>query len=300
MLRQYLGLLWQFVLLNVGIVVSTVSFVIFMLPFDIAPTGVTGVGVILNELFGISIGLVIFVLNIPLVALGYRYLGGMKATLMTIYASVVYPPLFEILARVLPNDGLSEDPLLNAIYAGVIGGIAYALVMRAGGTWGGTSVLATVINRLTGIPMSNTFLYADMGVVVAAGLVFGWESALYALVVVFINGWATDYVLEGPSVIRTVFIITSKPREVSDIILYVMERGVTAFEGQGMYSMRPRTMLYITIGRSQVDRLRDLVTQVDEDAFIVIGQAHKAHGSGFSRRRKRSAGPPMAPSISAK
>jgi uncharacterized membrane-anchored protein YitT (DUF2179 family) len=129
--------------------------------------------------------------------------------------------------------------------------------------------------------MSMTYLYTDIAVVVLAGLVYGWAGALYALIVIFIGGLATDYVLEGPSVIRTAVIITDHPEAVSKAVMEQMHRGVTSWEAKGMYTGQPRTVLYITIARSQVEDLRRIVTFVDPRAFLVIGQGHTAYGEGF-------------------
>ncbi|MCS7072468.1 MAG: YitT family protein, partial [Anaerolinea sp.] len=156
-----------------------------------------------------------------------------------------------------------------------------ALVLRAGGTLGGTSTLGRILQVRFGIPLSASSLYTDGVVILLAGLVFGWESALYAMVMLYIGAATTDYVLEGPSVIRTAVVITDKPREVADVIMAEMGRGVTAWEARGMFTDQPHTMLYITVGRAQVGELRRLVFNTDPKAFVVIGQGHTAYGRGF-------------------
>lgn len=271
-------------LLLVAIILGAISVQLFMVPVDIAPTGVTGIAVLLKELIGTPIGFMTLVLNVPILLLGYRYLGGMQTVIMTTIAAVGYGLALDIIGPLLPPDGLTDERLLNAIFAGITLGISTGLVMRAGGTYGGTSTIATIVRRRTGIPMSTTFLYTDMSVVLLAGLVFDWESALFAVVTLFISGVALDYVLEGPAVIRVVFIVTTSPREVSDVLMYHLQRGVTALEGKGMYSDTGRTMLFVTIARTEVGLLRDLVATVDEQAFVVVGQGHTAYGSGFKRK----------------
>ena len=111
--------------------------------------------------------------------------------------------------------------------------------------------------------------------------------ALYAMVSLYVAGATTDYVLEGPAVIRTAVIVTDRPREVSDAILTEMERGVTAWEAKGMYTEHAHTILYVTISRAQVNELRRLVTTVDPTSFIVIGQGHSAYGHGFREGSSR-------------
>lgn len=271
----------------IGIVLSTIGLQLFMVPFDIAPTGITGVAVIVNHFFGLPIGAQYMIGNIPIMVLGYRYLGGWRIVLLSVFTIFVYAIVFDASTPYFPPEGISDNALLNALFGGILNGIGTGFVMRAGSTFGGTSTLAQIIQRKTGTPLSTTFLYTDMMVIAAAGFVFGWESALYAIVALFISGVATDYILEGPSVIRTVFIVTDKPRAVSDAILDHLGRGVTAWDTVGMYTEREHSMLYVTIARSQVEELRSVVSDADEKAFIVIGQGHTAYGVGFKRSRPK-------------
>lgn len=268
--------------LTIGAIVNAASVVMFLTPFNIAPSGVSGLSVILNHLIGTPIGLMTILMNIPIQYLGYRVLpGGLRSLLLTLYTILIYSMSLDILQRFVPSDGVNSDIILNAIFGGVVGGISAGLIMRSGGTLGGTSTLALILQRRTGIPLSMTYLYTDIVVVAIAGLVFGWAGALYALVVIFISGLAADYVLEGPSVIRTAVVITDHPQAVSEAIMTQLHRGVTGWEAVGMYTQQTRTVLYVTIARSQVEELRRAVTHADNDAFIVISQGHTAYGEGF-------------------
>lgn len=277
---------WRIALVVIGVVIGSISVVLFMAPFNIAPAGVTGVSVLLNTLFGTPIGLVIFILNIPIQMLGYRFLGGWRVVFLTVLALVLYSVLLDVIAPYLPQEGLSTNVLLNAIFGGVTGGLATGLIQRAGGTFGGTATIALILQRQLGTPMSTTYLYTDTLIIVGAGFIYGWEAALYAIIALFISGIATDYVLEGPAVIRTVLIVTDKPREVADAILNNLQRGVTSWEGRGMYTNQERTVLYVTVSRSQVNPIREIISSVDDQAFIVVGQGHTAYGRGFRRVRK--------------
>lgn len=272
----------QYILMFIGAVINAASVVIFLTPFNIAPSGISGLAVILNTLVGTPIGLMTIVMNIPIQYLAYRMLpGGLGVIFRTVFVVIVYSVSLDVLGRFVPAGGINRDLMLNAIFGGVVGGLSSGLVVRLGGTFGGTSTLALILQRRTGTPMSMTYLYTDIAVVVLAGLVYGWAGALYALIVIFIGGLATDYVLEGPAVIRTAVIITDYPEIVSKAVMEQMHRGVTSWEARGMYTGQPRTVLYITIARSQVEDLRRIVTFVDPRAFLVIGQGHTAYGEGF-------------------
>lgn len=274
-------------MLSVGAVINAASVVIFLTPFNIAPSGISGLAVILNTLIGTPIGLMTLLMNVPIQYMAYRSLpSGWQTILRTVFTVFIYSSSLDILGQFVTPGIAGDDRMLNAIFGGVVGGLSTGLIMRAGGTLGGTSTLALLLQRRLGTPMSTTYLYTDVGVVFLAGLVYGWEGALYALMVIFIAGLATDYALEGPSVIRTVVIITDHADAVSDAILKRLGRGVTSWQATGMYTRQPRNVLYVTVARTQVDDLRRLVVDIDPAAFIVIGQGHTAYGEGFRPVRR--------------
>ena len=130
----------------------------------------------------------------------------------------------------------------------------------------------------TGIPNSQVYILIDGGVILVAGLVFGWEMALYAFVTLFMWGLVADYVLEGPSVVRTAFIVTDAPEEVSRVLLDRMSVGVTGWAGKGMFSKKEHTTLFCTVNRPDVNILKSLVNAADPRAFVVIVQGQQAKG----------------------
>ncbi|MBN2305607.1 MAG: YitT family protein [Anaerolineae bacterium] len=295
--RQYLRrMLTSFILMTAGAVISAVEVVIFMLPAEVVPGGVTSLAVILNAVIGSPVGVVVLLANIPIQYWGARMLGGWRTLAGTIYAIAVFSILVEVLVYA-GVDAVSDDRLLNAVFGGVLGGIAGGLIYLGGATLGGTSTVAQILRDRTGTPMSTTFLYTDTIFIIMAAFVFGWESALYAVVALVLNGMATDYVLEGPSVIRTVTIITNQPEAISAMVIHDLDRTVTAWEAEGMYTHQPRTVLFVTVSRAEAGRLKDRVQAIDPTAFIVIGQGHAAYGEGF--RQPSAAIPPETPTESA-
>lgn len=285
---SWFGLISRVTLLVVGAVISAIAVIIFMAPYKIAPGGVSGVAVILNYLDPrLPIGLMTLVGNIPIQILGFRMLGGWRVVARTVIYVVVYAAAIDLLTPYFASVHVGNDVLLNALFGGIIGGIGGGLVYIAGGTQGGTSTLGRILQYRFGIPLSTSSLYTDTLVVVLAGVVFGsWESALYAIVALYVGGAASDYVLEGPSVIRTATIITDRPQEVADRLLADLGRGVTSWDGKGMYTERDHTVLFVTVARSQVNTVRELVFSVDPAAFVVIGQGHIAYGQGFRAVKK--------------
>ena len=270
-------------LLTLGAALMALNLDLFLAPFNIAPGGTSGLAIIINEFTGWQIGLIMLVLNLPLLWLGFRHLGRFRFLVRTSYVLVLYSFGVDFLARLSPMRGIAEDVFLNAIFGGILGGIATGLVLRGGGSAPGTGILGRVIQVKTGVPVSQVYLMTDGVVVLLAGLVFGWELALYALVAIFIWGLAADYVLEGPSVVRTAFIITDSGQEVSAALFRRFGVGVTAWPSKGMFTGSAHTVLFCTISRPDATSLRLVVSEADPNAFVVVGHGHQASG-GVLRR----------------
>jgi uncharacterized membrane-anchored protein YitT (DUF2179 family) len=233
--------------------------------------------IILYEFTGWYMGLTMLILSIPMLIIGFFYLGRFRFLIRATYVTIVYSLGVDLLASWLPQ-GITNDLLLNAIYAGIIGGIGIGLIYRGGTSPAGTSVISRVIYLKTGIPNSQLFILIDGGVILIAGMVFGWEMSLYAFVTLYTWGVVADHVLEGPSVIRTAFIITDLPEEVSQALLNRIGVGVTAWAGKGMFTKAEHTTLFCTVNRGDVNLLKSLVSDADPKAFVVIVQGHQTKG----------------------
>ncbi len=274
----------SFLLLTLAAILQAFNFRLFLAPSNIAPGGVSGLTLIIHNFTGWPEGRTILILSLPLLALGYAYLGRGRFLLSSFYVTFLYTSAVDFLSPWLPAGGVTDEVLLQAIFGGVVGGIAAGLALRGHGLFVGTTIISRVLQLRTGIPITQMFILIDGGIIFAMGAVFGWENALYSLVMLFLWGVATDYVLEGPSVVRTVVIVTDAPEAVAKTILDRLGVGVTAWAGQGMFTNETHTVLYCTISRPDVGRLRDAILEVDPEAFVVIGQGHQASG-GVLRQR---------------
>ena len=210
-------ILTEYFLLTMGSVILAVNFDLFLAPFNIAPGGVSGAAIIIHEFTGWPKGLTMLILTLPMLVIGFFYLGRFRFLVRAFYVTVVYSLGVDGLVIVLPA-GVTKDLLLNALYGGIVGGLGIGLIYRGGTSPAGTSVISRVIQMKTGIPNSQVYILIDGGVILIAGLVFGWEMALYGFITLFTWGFVADYVLEGPSVVRTVFIVTDSPEEVSQVL----------------------------------------------------------------------------------
>ena len=268
------------VLLTLGGLLGALAFNLFMIPANVAPGGVTGLTLVVANFLPSAVpeGMLLLLLNIPLLYLGYLRLGGATFVFRTVYVVALMGVGIDVLALYLPPLGITDDPLLNALYGGALLGGATALVIRGYGNIGGTAILARVVQRQTGMPIGQIYLFIDGTIVLLLGVAFGWERALYSLLALFVTGMVTDYGVEGPSVVRTVFIITDRPREVSIALQERLRTGVTRWTGEGMYRGGERSVLFCTVNRADERDLMRVVREVDEAGFIVIGQGQTASG----------------------
>jgi uncharacterized membrane-anchored protein YitT (DUF2179 family) len=268
-------------LILAGALLQALAMDLFLVPGQLAAGGVSGAAQIISSFTGWPIGLMILAGNVPLFALGWRFLGGRRFMARTVTAVAAYALLVDGLTYILPN-GLTNDNLLNALFGGVIGGIGMGIVFRGQGTSGGTDILARLLVKWRGVSLSQSYLVTDALIVLLAGLTFSWTLALYALVSLYVSGLAAEAASEGSAVVRTATIITNQPAVVAETILREMQRGVTMWPGTGMYSGQARHILFCAVSRAEVGQLKAIIREADPSAFVVIGQAHEALGEGFS------------------
>jgi uncharacterized membrane-anchored protein YitT (DUF2179 family) len=269
--------------LTSGGLISAINVNLFLAPSELAPGGVSGAAIILNKFTAWPIGLMMLAMNIPLLFVGFKYLGRFNFLFRTLFVVLVYSLGVDILAPWLPAGGIADDLMLNALYGGVIGGIGTGLVYRGQGTSGGTGILARVLQFKTGLPISQLYLFIDGGIVLIAGWVFGWDKALFALVTLYIWGVAADQMLEGPSVVRTAMIVTDHPKEVAETVLERLRIGITAWPARGMFTEEKHTILFCVVSRPNVNALKSVVLEADDQAFIVIGHGHHTVGGTYKQ-----------------
>ncbi len=290
-MKKYWPTIRDYLLITVATLIQAVSLRLFFVPANLASGGVSGISQLINHFTGWPIGLMVFLGNIPLFVLGWRFLGGYRFAARTAFAVFLYSVFTDLLVQTplfapdgaatrLIND-LQGDIFLNALYGAIISGVGYGLVYRARGTSGGSDILARILSHYRGVPMTQSYLMVDTAVILGAGFVFGWKAALYAMVALYVSGLAAETTLEGGGTVRTAMIVTSQPEAISERVLEELERGVTVLEGTGAYTGAERPVLYCVISRAEVAALKEIVHEVDPRAFMVIGVAHEALGEGF-------------------
>jgi uncharacterized membrane-anchored protein YitT (DUF2179 family) len=271
-----------------GALIQALAMRLFLVPAQLVSGGISGIGQIVNAFTGWPIGLMVFLGNVPLFLLGWRFLGGPRFAVRTALAITVFSFFTDAFVWIIPGEGVTHDLVLNCLYGGVLMGVGLGLVYRGQGTSGGSDILGRILNYRFGISISQSYLLTDTLVVLAGGFAFNWEKALYGLVVIYVSGLAAEMISEGTSIFRTALIISARSEEVANKILTEMERGVTVLQGTGAYTGADRPVLYVVITRAEVNQVKALVHEVDPTAFMVIGQAHEALGEGFMPLKRQS------------
>lgn len=271
----------DFLFIITGSIIQALAMCLFLIPGLMVSGGVSGAAQIVQHYTSWPIGVMVFIGNIPLFLLGWRYLGGKRFALRTAAAITIFSIFTDGLVFFLPANGFTDDIFLLALYGGVVLGIGLGLVYRGRGTSGGSDILGRILNHNKGMSISQAYLITDGLVVLASGFAFGWERALYGLVVIYISGLTAEVVSEGNKIYRMALIISSKPDQVSKNIFDVLERGVTILPGTGAWTNQARPVLYCVLTRAEVNILKSIVSEADPDAFMVIGQANEVLGEGF-------------------
>ncbi len=175
-------------LIVLGAALLAVSMHVFFIPNQLVAGGLSGTAQLINNFTGWPIGTLSFILNVPLFFLGWRFLGGRRFLARTVIASLLFSVVLDLLQLLWRDARLTEDLGLNALYGGITAGVAVGLLFRARATSGGTDILARILERRLAMPLSQAYLYTDGLVVFLAGLAFGWERALYAIIALYVGG----------------------------------------------------------------------------------------------------------------
>lgn len=280
-------------LLNIflGSFLMAVGFVLFMNPYTVVPGGVYGLGVVMHQLFpNIQVGTWGLMFDIPLMLIGLRVFGRMFG-MKTIFAALLVPLLMNIMTHFIGSDpvtmfgghmDLTDDMFLVCIFGGVLIGAGMGFIIRTHATSGGTDIVAMLINKYTRFSFSQGVLMADSVIVLFGMVVLGdWRLPLYSLVTIFVSTRMIDFIIDGASYDKLLFIISEKHSEIKDFILVDMERGGTYVKASGMYTGAAKEMIFLVVSRNEVSRVRAKIREIDNDAFVVIANAHETYGDGF-------------------
>lgn len=262
--------------------IYSVAVTMLISPNEISPGGFTGIATLTNYLFGLPSGAVLFVLNIPVLIMGFISFGGIFI-FKTAAATVIMSLTLEVCEAFLPV--FKVDKILACVFGGIMMGLGMSIIMLKGATTGGVDIIAKFINRrFPHLTVGRLILFADAAVVLIATLVYkNVESALYSVISLFASSKVVDIMLYGSDKAKIIYIITNKAKEISKEIISVVRRGVTEISVVGSFTGEQKKMLMCTVRRQEVSYVIKVAKNEDGNAFIVVGEAGEVFGQGFKR-----------------
>ncbi len=271
-------LIKDIILIVFGSMIYAFSLTFLVIPNHLAEGGIPGVSIILHYAFSWSPGITTFILNSAVLLIGYRYLPRRMVAM-----SILTIPLISFFMYI--TEGKVEplgDPLGSAIFAGVFIGIGTGMIFRAGGSMGGSTLIAKMLNHNLGWDLTGTNLFIDTLIVASGLFVISPLNIMYTVIALYIGKKSTDFIVEGLDTKKAVSVISVKAPEVADEIIKQLETSATVFKSYGGYSKESKDMVYVIINRYQVFKLKRVITLVDNEAFVIIHDVRDVFGGSFS------------------
>lgn len=280
---------WGFIFL--GSAILALSFVLFITPYKIIPGGVFGIGIILNSFFpDTQVGTFGLCLDVPLLILAFFTLGSSVGA-KTIFSALVTPLLMNLFTYLIGSTpetifggtmNLSDDILLSSIFGGATMGIGLGLIFANKGTSGGTDIISMIVSKYGKIKLSKAIIMVESCIILAGLIIFGdWKLPLYSVVSIFVLTRVIDYMIEGVTTDKLLFIISEKHEVIRDYIMNDLQRGGTYIKAEGMYTQENKNIIFVVIARNQLPLVQSNIKQIDSNAFMVVVEAHETLGSGF-------------------
>ena len=262
-----------------GTAITAYSTSLVLLPNKLSTGGFSGIGTVIHYLFDIKIGTAVFLLNMPIFIIAY-FKAGKKFFFHSILGTIFLSIFLNLFGNFKP---LTGDRFLACIYGGVISGIGSAITLRANGSTGGSELLARIIKAYKqDLSVSNIIAILDFLIITLNVIVFKKiEIGLYSAIAIFISGKMLDIFFEGINFAKMLLIISPKYQEISERINNEIERGATGIKATGMYKKEERTILLCVASRQEIGKIRLIINDIDEKAFIIITDAREVFGEGF-------------------
>lgn len=268
--------------LILGSALASIGLEIFLIPNNIIDGGIVGISIMASYLTHIPIGLYITLLNIPFLVMGYRHIG----------KTFVFSSLFSILALsafvtlLHPVPGLTQDIMLAAVFGGIILGVGVGLIIRYGGSLDGTEMVAIIMNKQSVFSVGETVMIFNIFILSSAGLIFGWDRAMYSLITYFIAYKTIDITVEGLEEAKAAMIISDHFQDIAEAIQDRLGRKVTYLFGSGIDGAIDRQMvIYAVITRLEVAKLRAIIMDKDPEAFVTIHDVSEVVGGKHKKQK---------------
>lgn len=270
----------RYIFMFIGSILAAIGLEVFLVPNQIIDGGVIGISIMASHLTSWPLGMFIFILNFPFIYLGYMQIGKSFA-ISTLFALTSLSVWVSVL---LPIPGVTNDVFLASIFGGIILGIGVGLIIRYGGSLDGTEIVAIILDKRTGFSVGEIIMFFNIFIIGSAGLVFSWDKAMYSLIAYFVAYKLIDITIEGLDESKGVMIVSDHPHEIAEVLMARLGRGVTILHGQGAYTGESKQVLYSVITRLEIAKLKNIIKEIDENAFVTINEVHDVMGGKVKKK----------------
>lgn len=270
----------EYAIITLGIILVALSLEFFFFPNGIASGGISGLALILKDLFGISTGTVMIISNIVLFIIAFIFLGGAYGV-KSIYAAFSLSFLLSGIEK-FEVSGITDNPMLATIFGSAIIAMGSAMVFSQGASTGGTSIIASILSKYCNMDIGKGVLISDLVVIILAIYTFGIELGLFGLLSVYLAGNLIDKFIDGFNSCKQVYVFTDKEELIVEYIKNDIDRGCTVFKGKGGYSGKENTMILTVLDRKGFIKLKGFIRKNDPSAFITVNETSAVFGQGFT------------------
>ena len=281
MFAKYKDVVYQCLMVVVGCAIFGAGIDAFVLPHKLVSTGISGVGLILYYVTGLSVGSWNMILNIPIFWAAWKWLGT-RVVVKTLYGTLMLSWMIDLF-DFLQYDMIIKDPLLSSMMAGITTGVGLGIVYRVGGNTGGLDPIALIVRKYYGLQMGSINSAINCAILLAAVGVVGLEAVAVTLISVYVYTIITNKVVIGFNQRKVAFIITYRTDDVCECIINKVGRGATIIEGVGAYTRTPKNIVLVAVNLLQVNKLKEVIEEADPNVFILITDAQEVIGQGFTR-----------------
>lgn len=275
----------EYIFATVGVLITAIGLVAFLIPNNIAAGGASGLAMVLNGLIKLPVGVWMYIINgllflVALLTVGFDF------SVKTIYCTFLITFFVDLFDRFIKIPKyIAGDMMLAVFFGDVLTAIGMAITFTQNASTGGTDIIARILNRYYASPIGTTLLIVDFVIGVLAGLTFGARIGMYAILAIIINGMTIDFVMKGIETSTQVIVISDKNEQVADFVLNTLKRGATYLDGYGAYTKKHRKVLLIVLRRRELGELISFIRKTDKNSFIIVNEARYTFGEGFQNIR---------------
>lgn len=273
-------LIIRFALITLGAFIMAIGLEKVLIPNHLIDGGVTGIAMMASHLTSASLGLFLFLFNLPFLYLGYKQIG--KSFAISVAYGII---ILSITTSLFPHgQAFTNDTLLATVLGGIMLGIGVGVTIRSGGCLDGSETLAILFNKKLPFSVGQIILFLNLFILGSAGFVFGFDRAMYSLIAYFIAFKTIDLVSEGFNQTKSIWIISDKADEIGEKIMSRLGRGITYLNGKGGYSKDDKQVIFCVISRLEEAKLKSIVEDVDPSAFLAFSNMSEIQGGNFKKK----------------